>query len=91
VSADGALFTGIVIVDRNRPVVMLAARQACAPRPRPPGPPVGTAPPYGGSSYGGSSYGGSSYHSPSTALQHRLFDEDEEEARRGESPPFFRR
>jgi hypothetical protein len=31
-SADGAAFTGIVIVDRNRPVVMLAARQGAAPR-----------------------------------------------------------
>jgi hypothetical protein len=31
-SADGAAFTGIVIVDRNRPIVMLAARQAPARR-----------------------------------------------------------
>jgi hypothetical protein len=71
VSADGSLFTGIVIVDRNRPVLMLAARQACAPRPRPPDPP-----PYPGS--------------PHTTLQRRLFDE-EEEARRGETPEWWRR
>jgi hypothetical protein len=72
VSADGSLFTGIVIVDRNRPVVVLAARQAAAPRPRPPNPP-----PYQGS--------------PNTALQHRLFDEEEEQARRGENPEWWRR
>jgi hypothetical protein len=75
-SADGSLFTGIVIVDRNQPVLMLAARQAVAPRPRPPSPP-----PYQGS--------------PHTSFQHHLFDEDfddeEEQARRGEPPQWWRR
>jgi hypothetical protein len=81
VSADGALFTGIVIVDRNRPVVVLAARQAASPRPNPPSPPATTASRYARPQHG----------STSTALQHRLFDEDEEEAMRGETPPFWRR
>jgi hypothetical protein len=31
-SADGAAFTGVVIVDCNRPIVMLAGRQGSAPR-----------------------------------------------------------
>ena len=38
-SADGTLFTGLVIVDRNRPILMLAARQTSAPRPRYQSPP----------------------------------------------------
>ncbi|WP_437723728.1 hypothetical protein [Sorangium sp. So ce861] len=40
-SADGAAFTGVLIVDRNRPIVMLAARQAPARRmpASPPAPP----------------------------------------------------
>jgi hypothetical protein len=50
-SADGAAFTGIVIVDRNRPIVMLAARQAPARRmPASPSmPPIAPhhGPPYG--------------------------------------------
>jgi hypothetical protein len=78
---DGSLFTGLIVVDRNRPVVVLCARQASAPRPRPPNP----------SPNSPSHYGGASYGSPQTALQHRLFEEDEEEARRGESPPFWQR
>ncbi|WP_437778941.1 hypothetical protein [Sorangium sp. So ce1097] len=31
-SADGTAFTGLLIVDRNRPIFMLAARQGPAPR-----------------------------------------------------------
>ncbi len=80
VSVDGTLFTGMIIVDRNRPVMVLAARQAPGPKPRPPTPPQGPSP-----------YSSPPYHSPSTALQHRLFDEDEEAARRGETPPFWQR
>lgn len=34
-SADGSLFTGLVLVDRNRPVLMLAAQQRTAVRPSP--------------------------------------------------------
>lgn len=37
-SADGSAFTGLVIVDRNRPVLMIAARQAPVRRPYTPSP-----------------------------------------------------
>ena len=78
-SADGSSFTGLILVDRNRPVVMFAARFASTPRPSPPSPPA----------YGGYS---SSQGRPPAPMQSRLFDEEEEEmARRGETPPWFRR
>ncbi|WP_437763398.1 hypothetical protein WMF27_41185 [Sorangium sp. So ce281] len=50
-SADGAAFTGIVIVDRNRPVFVLAARQAPAPRVYM-GPSISPGPPRHDSPYG---------------------------------------
>ena len=39
-SADGSAFTGLVIVDRNRPVLMIAARQAPVRRPYTPSSPT---------------------------------------------------
>jgi hypothetical protein len=86
VTSDGALYSGIVVIDRNRPVAMFAARQTSGPRPRPPSPPT-----YGGPHHGPPGYGPPGYGSPGTSLQHRLFDEEEEAARRGESPEFWRR
>ena len=67
-SADGAAFTGIVIVDRNRPIVMLAARQAPAPR-------MQTSPsiPPGSPRYGPHPYG-----------QRSLFDDDDPPYFRGD-------
>jgi hypothetical protein len=50
-SADGAAFTGILIVDRNRPIFMLAARQSPAPRIHM-GPSVSPSTPRYGSPYG---------------------------------------
>jgi len=39
-SSDGSVFTGLVVVDRNKPILMLAARQPPAPRPYPTTPPT---------------------------------------------------
>ena len=39
-SADGSAFTGVLVVDRNKPILMIAARQAPGPRPYTPGPPT---------------------------------------------------
>jgi len=76
-SADGSTFTGLILVDRNRPVVMFAARYASPQRPSPPSPAYGYGPPPG---------------RPPAPLQPRLFDEEEEEqARHGETPPWWRR
>jgi hypothetical protein len=57
-------------------VVMFAARHASAPRPSPPSPPYG--------------YGQPQARSPAP-MQPRLFDEEEEMARRGENPEWWRR